>query len=141
MRGVSRSSRTWDAGCGGRGSIGRNSLRETTDAFAFGEVVWSWRPDADAKFASDLPIGIPNAAAGPGNWMKALETGAFGLPVPSRAAFSTGGPDGGDGGIDTAGTSGSPPVDFCGAHSRRARCSRDPRVARGALAPDTINIR
>ncbi len=54
-RGVSRSSRTWSAGCGGRGSVGargnrRASFRErsagarTNGAAADGEVVWSWHP-------------------------------------------------------------------------------------------------
>ena len=44
-RGVSRSSRTLGAGCGGRGSVKRRmTLR------AHGEVVWSWRPDAGVKF-------------------------------------------------------------------------------------------
>jgi hypothetical protein len=45
-RGVSRSSRTWSCGCGGR------FWRDKTSAFeADGEVVWSWHLDADAKLA------------------------------------------------------------------------------------------
>src|SRR5206468_13113880 len=40
-RGVSRSSRTLGTGCGGRGSIGRTTVRRTNDADADGEVVWS----------------------------------------------------------------------------------------------------
>jgi hypothetical protein len=43
-RGVSRSSRTLGAGCGGRSG---GAL--TSGANADGEVVWFWRPDAGAK--------------------------------------------------------------------------------------------
>jgi hypothetical protein len=51
MRGVSRSSRTLGAGCGGRlGAARRNALE------ADGEVVWSWRPDAGVKSAAMLRI-------------------------------------------------------------------------------------
>jgi hypothetical protein len=50
-RGVSRSSRTWGAGCGGRGSVRRANASWTKDAAAYGEVVWSWRPDAGVKLA------------------------------------------------------------------------------------------
>jgi hypothetical protein len=38
-------------GCGGRDSVGAQLvLRETNGVVADGEVVWSWRPDAGAKF-------------------------------------------------------------------------------------------
>jgi len=45
-RGVSRSSRTLGAGCGGRR---RRCWRERRPAD--GEAVWSWRPDAGVKLA------------------------------------------------------------------------------------------
>ncbi len=48
-RGVSRSSRTLGAGCGGRGLRTRR-MRQTAD----GEVVWFWHLDADAKLATML---------------------------------------------------------------------------------------
>jgi hypothetical protein len=44
-RGVSRSSRTWR-----RDAMDAMS-QQTNDDVADGEVVWSWRPDAGAKFA------------------------------------------------------------------------------------------
>jgi hypothetical protein len=48
MRGASRSSRTLEAGCDGRGSVRRNHCA-TNDAAADGEIAWSWRSDAGAK--------------------------------------------------------------------------------------------
>jgi hypothetical protein len=33
-------------------AAGQVLLRKTTDPGADGEIVWSWRPDAGAKFAS-----------------------------------------------------------------------------------------
>ncbi len=47
-RGVSRSSRTLGAGCGGRFGCALTNAAE-----ADGEIVWSWRPDAGAKFSRD----------------------------------------------------------------------------------------
>jgi hypothetical protein len=44
-RGAYASSRTWSAGCDGRGDVDK-----TSDVAADGEIVWSWRPDAGAKF-------------------------------------------------------------------------------------------
>src|SRR5262249_15180033 len=44
--GAYASSRTLSAGCGGRGRS-----RWTGGSDADGEVVWSWHPGADAKFA------------------------------------------------------------------------------------------
>ena len=43
------SSRTWSAGCDGRGQ-----RRKTSGAVADGEIVWFWRPDAGAKLAAML---------------------------------------------------------------------------------------
>ena len=50
-RGVSRSSRTLGTGCDGRGSVRRANSARTNGADAYGEVVWSWRPDAGVKVA------------------------------------------------------------------------------------------
>jgi hypothetical protein len=50
-RGVSRSSRTLGTGCDGRGSVRRNFCARRMMQLADGEVVWSWRSDAGAKFA------------------------------------------------------------------------------------------
>ena len=44
QRGVSRSSRTWG------GMRWTRSRRQTTDAGADGQAVWSWRSEAGAKF-------------------------------------------------------------------------------------------
>jgi hypothetical protein len=38
------------AGCDGRGGVAA-LVAPTNDADADGEIVWSWRPGADAKFA------------------------------------------------------------------------------------------
>jgi hypothetical protein len=54
MRGASRSSRTLEAGCDGRGSVRRHH-GATNDAVADGEIAWSWRPDAGAKLAEYEP--------------------------------------------------------------------------------------
>src|SRR5713226_10421003 len=51
-RGAYASSRTLSAGCDGRGWY-----RETSDAGADGEVVWSWHPLAGAKRAGNDPRG------------------------------------------------------------------------------------
>ena len=48
-RGVSRSSRTLGAGCGGRFNDARRAALE-----ADGEVVWSWRSEAGAKAAESF---------------------------------------------------------------------------------------
>jgi hypothetical protein len=47
MRDVSRSSRTLSAGSGGRDGSAAH-LAPTNDAVAYGQVAWSWHPDADA---------------------------------------------------------------------------------------------
>ncbi len=52
-RGVSRSSRTLNAGCGGRTSPSA-ILARTNGVCADGEVVWSWRSDAGAKVVKTL---------------------------------------------------------------------------------------
>ena len=52
-RGVSRSSRTLNAGCGGRTSPSA-ILARTNGVCADGEVVWSWRSDAGAKSVKTL---------------------------------------------------------------------------------------
>jgi hypothetical protein len=54
MRGVSRSSRTLVAECGGRG--GSQCVFSCTDErpVADGQVVWFWHPDAGVKFATAL---------------------------------------------------------------------------------------
>ena len=44
QRDVSRSSRTWSAGCDGRVAAARRAARD-----ADGEIAWSWRPDAGVK--------------------------------------------------------------------------------------------
>src|SRR2546429_685623 len=54
-RGVSRSSRCVGSECGGRFGV-RRFLTPDENAKAYGEVVWSWRRDAGAKFLrSKLP--------------------------------------------------------------------------------------
>jgi hypothetical protein len=52
-RGVSRSSRTLNAGCGGRTSPSA-ILARTNGVCADGEVVWSWRSEAGAKVVKTL---------------------------------------------------------------------------------------
>src|SRR3954469_22145764 len=47
MRGVSRSSRTRSGRSGGRDGNAAH-LAPTNDAVAYGQVAWSWHPDADA---------------------------------------------------------------------------------------------
>ena len=61
-RGASRIVTNVGVGCGGRGSVGRDrdrrasqprerdEARKTNGADAYGEVVWSWHPDAGVKF-------------------------------------------------------------------------------------------
>jgi hypothetical protein len=59
-RGASRSSRTLEAGCDGRGVLSD----EQHDAD--GEVVWSWRPDAGADLAMMLHITSMTVTTKPG---------------------------------------------------------------------------
>ena len=40
---------------------------ETNDTIADGEVVWSWRPDAGAKFAGCFRITLMTVAKKPGH--------------------------------------------------------------------------
>jgi hypothetical protein len=51
QRGVSRPSRAWSAGCGGRMGLQRGSFRADEHPDAHGQAVWSWHPGADAKLA------------------------------------------------------------------------------------------
>jgi hypothetical protein len=41
-------------GCGGRGNVGAHSVAQTNGAEAYGEVVWSWRPDAGVKLRRSI---------------------------------------------------------------------------------------
>ena len=49
-RGVSRSSRTWEAGCGGREDVSAR-LRADEGILSDGQAVWSRHPDAGVKLA------------------------------------------------------------------------------------------
>jgi len=60
-RGASRSSRTLEAGCGGRFGDARRAVLE-----ADGETVWSWRPDAGAKFLRSKLLRDDGGAKEPG---------------------------------------------------------------------------
>jgi hypothetical protein len=64
MRGVSRSSRTLGAGCGGRESAQRGDAR-TKASVTDGKGVWSWPPDAGVKVCGR--IREPTEAIKPGN--------------------------------------------------------------------------
>jgi hypothetical protein len=59
-RGVSRSSRTLEAGCYGR------AMSQDERHGADGEVVWSWRPDAGANLATMLGITPTTVTTKPG---------------------------------------------------------------------------
>src|ERR1700761_9325361 len=48
-RGVSRSSRTLGAGCGGRVGVAAWLIHADERPDAYGEIVWSWGPGAGAK--------------------------------------------------------------------------------------------
>ncbi|SRR6266851_1089303 len=71
-RGASRSSRTLGAGCDGRGSVRRAKCARTNDAFADGEVVWSWRPDAGVKLAERSADDGGKRARSPGRARRKL---------------------------------------------------------------------
>ena len=75
MRGASRSSRTLEAGCDGRGVLSD----EQHDAD--GEVVWSWRPWAGAKLAERSADDGDNKAWSPGRARISRNTIAQGMPA------------------------------------------------------------
>ena len=77
-RGVSRSSRTLEAGCGGRFGCALTNAAE-----ADGEIVWSWRPDAGAKFSRTQfrESDGGKRARSPGRARISRKTIAQGMPV------------------------------------------------------------
>ena len=74
-RGVSRSSRTLEAGCGGRFGCALTNAAE-----ADGEIVWSWRPDAGAKVAERSANDGGKRARSPGRSRISRKTIAQGRP-------------------------------------------------------------
>ncbi|CCD84999.1 conserved protein of unknown function [Bradyrhizobium sp. ORS 285] len=45
---------------------GNSSWRVDEGAVAYGEIVWSWPPDAEVKPASDLSVTVANKPGAPG---------------------------------------------------------------------------
>jgi hypothetical protein len=78
-RGASRSSRTLEAGCDGRGS--RRRICATNDAIADGEIAWSWRPDAGAKLAERSADDGGKKARSPGRSRISRNTIVQGMPA------------------------------------------------------------
>src|SRR5580704_4925993 len=74
-RGASRSSRTLEAGCDGR-----DVLRDEQH-IADGEIVWSWRPKAGAKFSRMMRGDGDNKVRSPGRSRISRKTIAQGRPV------------------------------------------------------------